>query len=249
MEPVILLDAKGRKWLVATNRGLVRVKGLGTVKTDGLEALVGRKVEISGRLYCVLTPSVRDLVETVRRKAQIVGPKDSPVVVFNCSLQAGDRVVEGGAGSGAMTVVLAHTVSPNGRVISYEVRPDFLEVAKENVERSGLAHIVEFREEDIRDGIDEEGVKAVVLDIPDPWRALPAAHAALRPAGHFASFSPTVEQVRESVLALRELGFVDVRTVEILERRMVVNRGTRPAFDMLGHTGYMTFARKGLEAS
>ncbi len=247
MDSVVLLDTRGRKWLVPVGQGLVKVKGLGAVKTDGLDRLVGRRVQLDERSYLVMSPSIRDLVETLRRKAQIIGPKDSPAIAFNCSLRAGDLVVEGGAGSGAMTLVLAHAVYPNGRVVSYEVRRDFLEIASWNVNRAGLGKIVEFREEDICDGIHEEMVKAVVLDIPEPWRATSHAFESLLAGGHLASFSPTIEQVRQTVLSLRELGFVDVRTLELLERGIEVNRGTRPAFEMLGHTGYMTFARKALE--
>lgn len=248
MRDVALLDRKGRKWLVPVDSGLIKVKGLGTVKTDSLDRVIGRTVMIGDRAFLVMKASVRDRVETIRRKAQIIGPKDSPFITFNCSLQAGDLVVEGGAGSGAMTIVLAHAVYPSGRVVSYELRKDFLKIAKENLERCNLGQIVEFKEADICDGIQEEMVDAVVLDIPEPWRALPAAYQALRPSGHLTSFSPTVEQVRETVLALRDLGFADIWTTEVLERRIEVNRGTRPAFDMLGHTGYMTFARKALEA-
>lgn len=247
MREVILLDGAGRRWLVPLGEGKLRVKGIGTLQTDGLERLVGRTVEFEGRKYVVLWPSVRDLVETIHRKAQIIGLKDSPFIAFNCSLRSGDTVVEGGAGSGAMTIVLAHAVQPDGKVISYELRRDFLDVARENVERSGLGHLVDFREADVCDGIHEKEVKAVVLDIPEPWRAVKAAWDALAPSGHLASFSPTVEQMRQTVLALREGGFVDVWSCEMLERRMEVDRGTRPSFDMLGHTGYMTFARKALE--
>lgn len=247
MAKVVLVDARDRKWLVPAGVGLIEVKGLGKVKTDGLDRLIGRKLAVEGRELLVLRPSVRDLMETIQRKAQIVVPKDAATIAFNCSLQAGDLVVEGGSGSGALTIALAHSIYPDGKVVSYEVRPDFVEVARANVEKTGLQSVVEFKERDIIDGIEEREVKAVVLDLPEPWRALKTAAEALRPGGHLASYSPTVEQVRETVLALRREGFADIWTVEVLERRMEVKRGTRPAFDMLGHTGYTTFARKTLE--
>ncbi|MFQ6012458.1 MAG: tRNA (adenine-N1)-methyltransferase [Thermoplasmata archaeon] len=244
MREVVLLNPRGKKWRVPVGKGLLDVRGVGRLKTDGLERLVGRTLEIEGRPYVVLEPSVRDLLETIRRRAQIVGPKDGPHLVFNCDLRAGDAVVEGGAGSGALTIMLAHAVAPSGRVTSYEVREDFREVARANVERAGYGAVVTFRDADITRGIEERGVKAVVLDLPEPWKAIPAAREALRPSGHFASYSPTVEQVRATVLALRDRGFADIWTVELIERRMEVGRGTRPAFQMLGHTGYLTFARR-----
>ena len=63
--------------------------------------------------------------------------------------------------------------------------------------------------------------------------------------GRFVSYSPTVGQVERTHAALREAAFSDVRTFETLERELVVGRqGTRPSFEMLGHTGYITAARK-----
>ncbi|MFQ5920073.1 MAG: tRNA (adenine-N1)-methyltransferase [Thermoplasmata archaeon] len=244
MREVVLLNAKGKKWRVPVGQGMQQVRGVGRMKTDGLERLIGREFEVEGDTYAVLEPSVRDVIETMHRKAQIVGPKDSAYLAFHTDLQAGDTVVEGGAGSGALTIALAHAVAPTGHVVSYEVRPDFLDVARANIEAAGYGEIVQIREKDIAQGIAETEVKAVVLDVPEPWAVVDAAKRALRPAGHFASYSPTVEQMRETVLALRDTGFAEVWSVELLERRMEVGRGSRPAFQMLGHTGYMTFARR-----
>ncbi len=243
MREVILLSPGGKKWRVPVGKGLRKVRGVGPVNTDGLERLVGRSLEVEGKSYAVLEPSVRDRIETIRRKAQIVGPKDGAYLVFHTDLHAGDIVIEGGAGSGALTIALAHAVVPSGRVTSYEVRSDFLDVAQANVEAAGYGDVVRFRRADIAKGIEEKEVDAVVLDVPEPWTAVPAVERALKPSGHFASFSPTVEQMRETVLALRDARFAEVWSVELLERRMEVGRGTRPAFQTLGHTGYMTFAR------
>ncbi len=248
MREVVLLNARGKKWRIPVGEGLRTVRGVGQLKTDGLERLVGHSLEVGGRTYAVLEPSVRDQIETIHRKAQIIGPKDGAYLAFHTDLGAGDTVVEGGAGSGALTIALAHAVAPTGRVVSYEIRPDFLDVARANVEEAGYGDVAQFREKDITQGIEERDVQAVVLDLPEPWTALQVAKRALQPSGHFASYSPTVEQMRETVLALREEAFAEVWSVELLERRMEVGRGSRPAFQMLGHTGYMTFARRMVSA-
>ncbi len=244
MREVILLNPRGKKWRVPVGKGLRKVRGVGRVSTDGLDRLVGRSLEVEGKSYAVLEPSVRDVIETIHRKAQIIGPKDGGYLVFHTDLNAGDIVIEGGAGSGALTIALAHAVVPSGRVISYEVRRDFLDVAQANVEAAGYGDVVRFRRADIAKGIDETEVDAVVLDVPEPWTAISPAQQALKPSGHLASFSPTVEQMRATVLALRDARFAEVWSAELLERRMEVGRGSRPAFQMLGHTGYMTFARR-----
>ena len=243
MGGVVLLDGKGKKWRVPVGEGLVRVEGVGRVHTDHLNRMIGRSLEIGGKMYAVQQPSLRDVVETLRRKAQIIGPKDGAYIVFNCGIHAGDVVVEGGAGSGAMTIMMAHAVAPSGRILSYEARSDFLQVAQENVHRAGLAGMVDFRLGRIEDGIEAQDAKAIVLDLPEPWEAIPVAQEALQVGGHFASYSPTMEQTRETVLSLRSHGFIDVWSVELFERRLEVGRGTRPSFRMLGHTGYLTFAR------
>ncbi len=244
MEPIILLGRDGRRHLVKPGEGLAKVAGVGVVDTSRLEDRVGGTVEIGDITFAVLRPSIADLVATVKRGAQIILPKDSSRIAFECDLRAGASVVEGGMGSGALTLVLARSVSPGGRVVTYEVREDFARLAQENLERAGLAGAVEVKRADIRDGIAERETDAVVLDIPDPWNAVVNAEAALRTGGYFAAFVPNVEQGRETVLELRRRSFSEVRMLEILERTMEVGPGTRPAFDMLGHTGYMVFARR-----
>ena len=169
-------------------------------------------------------------------------------ILFAADVGPGAHVVEAGSGSGALSVVLASAVSREGRVVSYDVREEFLETARSNAARAGLAARIEFRTGDVRLGINEVDLDAVVLDIPDPWAAVQAAWDALRPCGHLACFSPNMEQVKETVAAIRARPFVDVYTIELIERHMEVRDvGVRPSFAPLGHTGYLTFARKVLE--
>ncbi len=244
VEMVVLLGVEGDRYPVPLGQGVAKVARLGVVNTDGLDLKIGRRVEVAGRIFLVLRPTLREQLMVLQRKAQIILPKDSFRLALECNLQSGSTVVEGGAGSGAMTLVLLHTVAPTGRVVTYEVREDMTKVARGNVVRSGWAHLWTPRAQDIRAGIQEEGVDAVVLDIPDPWEVVPHAHRALAPCGTLASYSPTMEQARETVLALRKFPFVDIRTLEILERHLEIGQGTRPAFEMFGHTGYITLATR-----
>jgi len=184
----------------------------------------------------------------VRRQAQIIGPKDAASLIWNCDIKAGDVVVEVGAGSGALTLVLAQAVGPGGHVVTYDMRSDFLDRAGENVAAAGLGERVAFKLGDGRAAIPETRVDAFVVDIPDPWEAVGTAAKSLRPCGHFASYSPNVEQVNRTVAALRTGTFVETRTLEIIEREIEASEsGTHPSFAPLGHTGYLTFARSVLE--
>lgn len=244
----MLLDAKGRRHLAVADGPMARAKGFAAVDLARLRAHVGRRLSVGGASVLVLTPSTADLWETMGRGPQAFARKDLGALVLGADVVAGCRVAEAGCGSGAATLTLARAVGPTGRVISLDLREESLATASANVERAGLAGRVEFRVADVRAGIAERDLDAVVLDIPDPWAAVPAAWDALRPCGHLATFSPNMEQVKETAKALRAKPFVDVRTIEVIEREMEVRDvGVRPSHAALGHTGYLTFARKVLD--
>ncbi len=215
--------------------------------------LIGRSygspvVSSLGVRFHALRPLVRDRILKTDRRTQVLYPKDIGYLLLRMGIGAGSLVVEAGTGSGALTCALADAVRPDGRVYSYEINPRFQRIAAGNVERAGLMGYVELKEGDVTEGIDEEGVDAVVLDMATPWLVIPHAYEALAGSGVFASFSPTIEQVMKTVSALRERPFVEVETIELMLRRInVAENKTRPQTVMIGHSGYVTTARKVLE--
>ena len=242
----LILDEKGNSYLLHLTSGVVKVTGLGTVDSG---RLIGRKwgelVEIGGQGFTLIEPSLIDKIESIQRKAQIILPKDSALIVLNCDIKSGSNVVEIGAGSGALTIALASFVAPGGKVVSYEKRDDFADVARKNIRRTGLERYAQVKVADATAGIEERGIDSAVIDIPNPWDVVDNAYKALKLGGHLASYSPTFNQVELTVKKLRERGFSGVRSIETLLREIVVHdMGTRPSFDMLGHSGYLTFARK-----
>jgi len=206
----------------------------------------GGAVSWLGVSYRAVRPSLSDLLGSLKRGAQIVTAKDAAHLLYLAGVGPGSTVVEAGAGSGALTIALAFAVGPTGRVISYERRVDFLETARSNVRRAGLEGRVTFRERDIvADGIEERDLSSVVLDLPEPWAVLGSARRALAPGGYVATYTPTYNQLERTVRELRELGFDEVRALELLERGLHVgDGGTRPAFEMLGHTGFLASGRR-----
>lgn len=245
-EPVLLVDEGGERFLVRAAMGVERIRGLGALDTAQLVGKAwGSRIEQTGKLLTLVRPTTTDLLVTLRRKAQIILPKDAARILLECDVRAGSVVVEAGIGSGALTTCLARAVAPTGKVLVMEVREDFAEWGRANLETAGLLSCVEIRIGDIRSGVAERSVDAFVLDIPDPWHAVPAAWDALRQGGCFASYSPLVSQLEQTAQALQKQGFRDVRSLELLERAWIAGeRGARPDFEMLGHTGFLTFARK-----
>jgi tRNA (adenine57-N1/adenine58-N1)-methyltransferase len=245
---LVVLDDK-RRWIVKAEAGGDLHTHKGIVKFDDL---IGREfgtiVESAKTEFTVFKPTMADMaLLKIIRQTQIVYPKDSALIVINCGIVPGSIVVEAGTGSGSLTTMLASYVKPTGRVYTYEVREDFINLAKKNIERTGVSEWVEIKNRDISNGIDEKDVDAVVLDLATPWLFIQSARGALKGGGSLLSYSPTIEQTQKTVRALEDNLFRDVQTFESLVRKILVREGkTRPETFMVGHTGYMTFARKAL---
>jgi tRNA (adenine57-N1/adenine58-N1)-methyltransferase len=199
--------------------------------------------------FVALKPQLRDYIMKSSRQTQITYPKDISLIVMFSGVGSGSRVVEAGTGTGALTSALCHSVMPDGKVYSYEIREEFLRNAERNLKRAGLLEFAELKNKDIVLGIDETDIDAVVLDLATPWLIVPHAYAALKPSGALVSFSPTIDQVVKTVEALKEGGFVEVETIECLLRGMQIERGkTRPQTLMTAHSGYITYARKAVKS-
>ncbi len=246
-EPIVLRRREGESYLLPIQRGPQSVEGVGVVDlTDQVGRPPGGWVEWAGARYQILRPSLADLLRHLRRKAQIITPKDAQYLLYLADVRPGARIAEAGAGSGALTLVLAHAVGPSGEVVSHERRREFLEVARRNVVQAGYASRIRFVERDVvTEGFEGSDFDGMVLDLPEPWAVFPSAQRALTLGGSVGVYTPTYNQLERAVRALRTLGFEEVRSVELLERALHVGEGgTRPEFDMLGHTGFLTGARQ-----
>ncbi|MHB8351701.1 MAG: tRNA (adenine-N1)-methyltransferase [Thermoplasmata archaeon] len=245
-ELILLRSRPGDAHLLRLTVGPVTVEGQGVVDLSPLVgAAPGAAITWGSHPYRAVRPSLEDMLAHLTRKAQIITPKDAQRLLLLAGVAPGGTVAEAGAGSGALTVVLAHAVGPSGHLLSYDRRPDFLDVARRNVERFRLSDRVEFRLRDVvTEGFDVNGLDGLILDLPEPWGALPHARNALVAGGSIGLFTPTYNQLERSVRELRSQGFEEVRSFELLERGLHVGEGgTRPEFDMLGHTGFLTGAR------
>ncbi|RLF41840.1 MAG: tRNA (adenine-N1)-methyltransferase [Thermoplasmata archaeon] len=245
-EIVVMIDEKYRKYLVNTSWDTRKIRGVGVIDPHILLGInYGSQVTIGNKNFWVFRASLIDKLNALKRKSQIIIPKDIGVIIVNCGIETGRIVLEAGIGSGSLTIALATAVAPTGKVISYDIRADFIEHAMSNIENAGLKEYVTPVLKDVTKGIDEKNLDAIILDIPNPWDAIEHVHNALKPGGYLCSYSPLTSQVEKTVKTLWEYPFIGIKTLETLQREIVVNKmGLRPSFDMLGHTGYITFARK-----
>ena len=195
--------------------------------------------------FLLLDPSTADLIQDIKRTTQIIFPKDVGYILLKLAIQPGVTVVEAGSGSGGLTLALARAALPGGRVISYEVRPEMQHLARKNLDRVGLADRVEFKLKDIAEGIDESGVDAVFLDVPEPSNYLDVVVQALRSGGYFGSLVPTVNQISRLLARMQDqpFGLIEVQEIMLRDYKTVPER-LRPLDRMVAHTGYLLFARK-----
>ncbi|HLQ21021.1 MAG TPA: tRNA (adenine-N1)-methyltransferase [Nitrososphaerales archaeon] len=246
---ILVYRDRRRKWIVRPSETPRLHTHLGILDC---KALVGESFGITAKTslndeLVILKPTIEDMILKLTRRTQVIYPKDLGMIMVKCGIHSGSMVLESGTGSGATTALLAYLVMPSGHVFSYEVREDFQENARKNLARLGLLEFVTLRLSDAKAGFEEKEADAGILDIGDPWEAIPSFRRSLRASGVIAAITPTTNQAERLVEKMKEERFVAVETVEILMRHLEARVGmTRPSNAMVGHTAYLTFGRKTL---
>jgi len=245
-DTVVLIDENLKKIIVDTNGKTDKIRGIGVIDPKTLVGKeYGSNLEIGNKKFWLLIPSLQDKLQGLHRNAQIILPRDAAHILMNCSIESGQTVLEAGIGSGSLTIALATAIAPNGTVISYDIRTEFIDHAMKNLKQAKLDQYVTTKIKDVTEGIDEKDLDAIILDIPNPWAAVKHAWKALKVGGYLCAYSPLISQVEQTVKTIEQHPFIEYKTFENIQREMIVSQhGTRPSFDMLGHTGYLTFARK-----
>ena len=246
-DKVVVLDTKGRRYLATLKEG-------GEFHTHAgffpHAELIGQPEGVivkanRGAPYTVLRPTLEDFVVEMPRGAQVIYPKDLGAILMMADIGPGVRVLESGVGSGALSMAMLRA---GADIVGYELREDFANRARGNVRGFLGAEVLDrFRVElrDCYDGIDERDLDRVVLDLPEPWRVVRHAEAALRPGGILLSYTPSIVQASQLREAL-DVGttWLAARTLEVLHRTWhVQGQAVRPDHRMVAHTGFLTVAR------
>jgi len=201
----------------------------------------------TGKVFLALRPTLSEFIRKMGRKSAIIQPKDIGMILVWADIYPGLRVVEAGSGSGALLLALARTIGERGEVVSYDVREDLQEVARKNAVRFlGEIPNLKFKIKDIYAGIDEKDVDRIILDLPTPWEAISTLKESLRPGGIALSYVPTIIQSDKFVKALQEdRNFSLIETMELILRTWnIEGLSVRPQHRMIGHTGFITVARR-----
>jgi tRNA (adenine57-N1/adenine58-N1)-methyltransferase len=245
---VILNSQKGKKWMVRVGDGVFSCHfgaidlsdAIGLDEGDCLETNLGGKI-------CLLRPTLEDYIFKMRRRTQIIYPKDLGAILFYGDINPGDTVLESGMGSGAMTLALLRAAGDRGTVISIEKRWEFASGARQNIEglygEAPENHKIVVA--DIQDVHLNVQADRMIVDLPEPWHAVRNISGMLRNGAILVSLSPNVGQVQLTYRELKANGFMNLQTFELLKRDWMVDEvRARPVDRMISHTGFITVAKK-----
>lgn len=245
---VQFIDRKDRRYQATLTPGKQFHLHSGFIEHDDVIGVAeGSTVHTTrGQALVVVRPTLSEFILKMPRGAQVIYPKDIGPILMLADIGPGMRVLESGVGSGALSMGMLRC---GAEIVGYELREDFAQRARQNVERFLGADVEDRYRIELRDcyeGIDERGVDRVVLDLPEPWQVVPHAGNALRPGGLLLAYTPSVTQVIQLRTALEGSGFFAAQTTEVLQRGWYVEgQAVRPDHRMVAHTGFLTVARLG----
>jgi tRNA (adenine57-N1/adenine58-N1)-methyltransferase len=248
-DPALLVDAKGRHFLLRLETGRTFKSHQGSIAHDRLIGSEdGSWVDVGpGVTMLLLRPRLADYILKMKRGAQVIYPKDLGPIIVYADIGPGMTVLEAGTGSGALTLALSRAVGPTGRVVSVERRDDHAAHARKTLERwyGEVPANVDLRIEDVHDTLAEMSPERVVLDLPEPGPVIALAAERQPGGGVLCCYLPTVPQLEQTVAAANETGrYMEVEVRELMARDWrVEGRSVRPEHVMVGHTGFLVFMR------
>ena len=240
----MILDERGKKYILKEGQDFQ--SDLGIVSAEVLsDAEIGDEVKSHlDHTFKIMKPNINDFIDIMDRRCSILLKKDIGLVLAHTGLGAGSRVVDAGTGAGAIALNFGNVVGSEGHVYTYEIREDFAEVAKKNIDNFGIENVT-VKNQNIKDGIDEDNIDLVFLDLPKPFEIFEEVWDSLNVGGWVAVYAPYIDQAKLSYRVANKLGFYDIEIIELLERGLEIRQqGVRPKTRMVGHSGYLLFARK-----
>jgi tRNA (adenine57-N1/adenine58-N1)-methyltransferase catalytic subunit len=249
-ERITLTDPKGRRHSILLVVGGQFHTAKGSVSHDDLISRPEGVVVTStgGTPFLAMRPLLNEFTVKMPRGAAVIYPKDAAQILMSADIFPGARVLEAGAGSGALTCSLLRAIGQAGRLTSYERREDFAHLAQRNVESFFGARPSnwELRIGDLLASLTNEPLDRVVLDMLAPWDCVAPLAEVLVPGGVFCAYVTTTTQLAQTVETLRaHTGFAEPEATESLIRAWhVEGLAVRPRHDMVGHTGFVITARR-----
>ena len=247
---VQLTDSKGKMYSFYLSKGGQWHSHKGWINHDSIIGVSEGTTLLSssGTQYQAMRPLLNDYLLSMPRGATIIYPKDSAVIVGYADIFPGAKVLEAGAGSGALSISLLRAIGQSGQLTSYEARDEFLENAKGNVknyfgELPSTWKLIHGRVEEAQFSGQFD---RVIFDMLAPWDCLESAFQALIPGGVLCCYVATTTQLSKTAEAIKARGdFSEPESFETLLRSWHhEGLAVRPMHSMNAHTGFLLFTRK-----
>ncbi len=257
-ELIVLRETGGRVYAFSKSGGERRIRGVGRIDPAIVigDLEIGKSITIGTKTFVRMAPGLPELRTAMVRRAQVITPKDAGFMISWMGIGQNDRVLEAGFGSGGLAMHIARSLGPGGTLISVECREEHASVGKENMLRCAEAFpgmpTWTLLERDVVGCAEEvalliEELDAVILDMPEPWTAIPEMATILRLGGRLACYCPSPEQLAKSWATVEDSGLTVEWAGELMERRWTLTKrgGARPGNTPIGHTALLLIAEKG----
>ena len=240
MQEYILLLSRDKSLIL--EKGKVHNTKLGVIDTKNIK--LNDVIQLKDCNFVAVKPNVVDLLKKCKRGAQIVMPKDAGQISSITGLGNGWKCLDAGSGSGYLSIYLGNVVGKKGKVITYEKRKNFYEIAKRNIELCNLEKVVNIKYEDVRK-FSERNLDLAVFDLKNSHTLVKKTKNRLRPGGWLVIYSPHIEAQIKALEEMKETNMNIYTTIETIQRKWKSNFGyTHPEPSGIIHTGFITFARK-----
>lgn len=206
----------------------------------------------NGEKFLALKPLLSDYVLSMPRGAQIIYPKDAGQIIVEGDIFPGAVVIEAGVGSGALSSYLLRAIGDKGKLFSFELREEFAQIAKANVENflgitpKNWKITIGLLQENLSKIVKKSSADRAVLDMLAPWECIAEVEKALKPGGLVICYVATATQLSRVAEEIKSTGrFTSVVAFETLVRPWhLEGLAVRPEHRMISHTGFLLTARK-----
>jgi tRNA (adenine57-N1/adenine58-N1)-methyltransferase catalytic subunit len=191
--------------------------------------------------FILINPSFPDLWKNLTRGPQVMLQKDIGLIIAKTGINKDSKIVDAGGGSGSLSFSLANICK---EITVYEVNPEHYKILSKNVKLFGLENL-KLKQDSVYDGIKEKKLDLITLDLPEPWRVTLHAQESLQSGGFLIVYLPNLNQMKQFIESTRKTEIKVLETIELIERKWKIEEKImRPEFNMLGHTGFLTFCRR-----